>query len=258
MNRAWPIAATVVALIAAAQAGAQTADPWRLPGRRAGDEIVGPNGAKMVWVPAGSFMMGGDDRSHDDVPPHRVNLSGFWIGRTPVTVGQWCAVMRHLPDGNAAGDDHPVVNVSWLECEEFCQVTGVGLPSEAQWEYAARGPNGHLYPWGDGWDETKCWNSNARASTTAPVWSVASGSSWCGALHMAGNVWEWCSDWYASNHNARSPATNPDGPASGRTRVVRGGSWASDAGHCRSAERKHGPPDATSLHVGFRVCMPGD
>ncbi len=232
--------------------------PWERSGSRAGEEIVGPGGIALVWVPGGSFQMGGEDGDSDEKPVHRVELSGFWIGKTEVTVAQWQSVMGSAPN-NQQGDDHPVVYVSWNDVKKFCDKLGVQLPTEAQWEYAARGPDSRRYPWGDTWDEKKCCSTrnHGPGGRTFPVGHFRSGASWCGALDMAGNVWEWCADWYADwydrDYYASSPAKDPAGPASGGARVLRGGSRYNDALNCRSANRDNLVPTSTDNCIGFRL-----
>jgi formylglycine-generating enzyme required for sulfatase activity len=113
-------------------------------------EVTGPAGITLIWVPGGSFRMGSSsDGEADEKPVHRVELAGFWISRTEVTVAQWRSVMGRVPEGNVGNDDHPVVCVSWSDCVEFCRKAGLNLPTEAQWEYAARGPESLRYPWGN-------------------------------------------------------------------------------------------------------------
>jgi len=255
-------------------APAPTGNPWERPGTHAGQEMVGPAGIILVWVPGGSFVMGSTDADiqyaideldangdwmDDEQPAHRVELSGFWIGKTEVTVGQWQSVMGSAP-GDQAGDDHPVVNVSWEDCVEFCEKAGLELPTEAQWEYAARGPDGRRYPWGDEWEEDRlCWRKNQGPGGrtfpvgTFPVGSFPSGASWCGALDMVGNVSEWCADWYDANYYASSPARDAAGPSGGTRRVVRGGSWDHYANLCRAAIRGYYDPAGRSNSVGFRA-----
>ncbi len=140
--------------------------PWERPGDHLGQEIEGPAGIPLVWVPGGSFVMGSTDEDIEyavrelkadhvwlkrERPAHEVELSGFWVGKTEVMVAQWRSVMGSVPSGQQ-GDEHPVVNVSWEDCREFCRTAGLELPTEAQWEYAARGPDSLSFPWGDEWD----------------------------------------------------------------------------------------------------------
>ncbi len=197
------------------------------PDTHAGQEIAGPAGIPLVWVPGGKFMMGTSDGEVRERPVHEVELDGFWIGKTEVTVAQWRSVMGSVPGFNDQGYDHPVVFVTWAACQEFCQKTGLSLPTEAQWEYAARGPESKEYPWGNEWDpERLCWDENrGPGGSTFPVGSFPQGASWCGALDMAGNVWEWCADWHDEDYYRQSPPRNPTGPATGTCPVVRGGSW---------------------------------
>jgi len=129
----------------------------------------------------------------------------------------------------------PMVNVTWNDCKAYADWAGVQLPTEAQYEYAVRGPLGNNYPWGgtataadpnNGWDQTKCanyYNSYAVGKSTWAVGSFPAGASWCGAQDLAGNVWEWCADWYGDY--STTSVTNPTGPATGTYRVLRGGSW---------------------------------
>ncbi len=233
--------------------------PWERAGSRAGEEIVGPHGGVMLWVPGGSFMMGSEDGFGDEEPVHRVEVDGFWLGKTEVTVAEWRKVMGSVPgESNDQGDDHPVVEVSWDDAAEFCEKAGLELPTEAQWEYAARGPEGRAYPWGDAWERGKCCNRENRGpgGRTFPVGSFPAGASWCGVLDMAGNVWEWCSDRYGSDYYRLSPRQNPQNPgrpSSPVTRVVRGGAWGDSADLCRAANRLNDAPGGRSCDLGFRV-----
>ncbi len=230
-------------------------------GTRAGPvkTITLPGGATMdlVWVPCGSFMMGSNDGQGNERPVHRVALDGFWIGKTEVTVCQWRSVMGSVPEGNGYADDHPVVNVSWEECQAFCQKAGLSLPTEAQWEYAARGPQGSVYPWGNQWDKSRCQSRDDRHGyeQTAPVGSFPSRASWGGALDMAGNVWEWCLDSYdGSSYGSAATAFNPANTNARSTgRAARGGGWDSTADCCRSAFRNGRPPGARADDLGFRA-----
>jgi len=124
-------------------------------------------------------------------------------------------------------DNHPIVNVSWNDAKAYADWAGVVLPTEAQWEKAARGTDGRIYPWDNEWDAIKCVNFTNSKSGTKPVGSILSGSSPYECLDMAGNVWEWCGDWYGADYYKNAPAKNPTGPVTGenRVRVLRGGSW---------------------------------
>ncbi len=220
------------------------------------------SGIELVWVPGGSFMMGSDNRDNDENPVHRVRLDGFWIGKTEVTLGQWrrAAESPRTPY-NDQGDDHPVLDVSWEGCVQFCRRAGLELPTEAQWEYAARGPDVRAYPWGDRWDSSLCQSDTDRHgyTRTAPAGSFPGGASWCGALDMAGNVWEWCRDWYQSDFYGTSAARarNPECRDRGSGwRVLRGGSWGYPSRYCRSANRYKSYPDYRFSFRGFRVALP--
>jgi len=245
--------------------------PGECPGgdARAYQEWVGQNGPltirhdqsgiELIWVPGGSFAMGSEDGNRDEEPVHRVRLDGFWIGRTEVTVKQWRSVMDSVlgPD-NDQGEDHPVVDVSWEQGQDFCQRTGLALPTEAQWEYAARGPEDRTYPWGDWWARSLCCSAESRRghSRTVPVGSFPKGASWCGALDMAGNVYEWCRDWYDKDfyESTKRGATDPVCTrGDSGNRVLRGGSWFNHADSCRSAAREFNFSSLQDLDIGFRV-----
>ena len=265
--------ASAAPAVSAPPAQAPTAErPWEFPGTHAGQEIVGPASIPLVWVPGGSFIMGSTEAERTRLidagvrrefidgegPAHRVEMSGFWIGKTEVTVAQWRSVMGGVPEENDQGDDHPVVNVTWNACMQFCARTGLELPTEAQWEYAARGPESLTHPWGNAWDPNAlCWRENrGPGGRTFPVGSFPSGASWCGALDMLGNAWEWCADLYAEDYYANSPPKDPPGPTTGTRgdqRVLRGGSWQRSENFCRSAYRDWSGPDGSDNNYGFRV-----
>jgi len=246
---------------------------WRRP--RLGSRIRWPaDGSELVYVPAGRFLMGSADDDPDaqteyrqqEKPQHEVELSAFWIQRTPVTNAQYTRFVAATGYSGsekwrqfAAGRDlHPVVAVSWEDARTYCQWAGLRLPTEAEREYAARGPEARKYPWGNDWDGTKlCWKENAGTGhpRTLPVGSFPAGASWCGALDLAGNVYEWCADWYRPDYYRHSPARNPSGPEAGSERVMRGGGYWLDRDVCRSAHRYRMSPGRQDYSVGFRCAL---
>ena len=228
-----------------------------------GKEIVNEkDGSVLIEIPAGQFTMGSNDYDNEK-PIHTVYLDKYYIGKYEVTVGQFrkfCnatgKTMPKQPSWNNR-DDHPVVNVTWHDAKAYCDWAGLRLPTESEWEKAARGTDGRKYPWGSTWDNTKC-NSSENGdsySNTSPVGSFSSGVSPYGCYDMAGNVWEWCNDWYGGNYYASSPSSNPTGPASGVSRVLRGGGWSDYDLGCRAAIRGRNRPGGRVNYDGFRVAQ---
>jgi formylglycine-generating enzyme required for sulfatase activity len=226
-----------------------------------GEEMTGADGQTLVWVPTGGFMMGSDEGAPDEQPVHQVALDGFWIGQCEVTNAQYRAFCdatgRPFPGDSNEDDEQPIRYVSWDDAQAYCGHYGYMLPTEAQWEYAARGPTVPEYPWGDVWDTQKCCNygNTGPGGGPLPVGSFPAGASWCGALDMAGNVWEWCADLYDENYYQASPRVNPPGPDSGGYQVLRGGScFNSDAQYyCRAATRGVHFASTADRTFGFRV-----
>jgi formylglycine-generating enzyme required for sulfatase activity len=214
----------------------------------------------MVYVLAGEFIMGSDEGDIDEQPMHTVYLDAFYIDRTEVTNAQYreCAEAGACSqpqdtvwynDPNRA--EHPVVWVSWCQANDYCRWAGERLPTEAEWEKAARGTDGRTYPWGEGIDCDRAQYSECGGGTV-PVGSKPQGASPYGALDMAGNVWEWVADWYDSGYYSRSPGRNPPGPDYGRYRVLRGGSWYDGQRDARCAIRFLYNPWIRFNDVGFR------
>lgn len=220
-------------------------------------------GMKFVFIKPGTFMMGSpssEDGSGGDEKQHKVSLSrGYDMQTTEVTQGQWREIMGNNPSSfKNCGDDCPVENVSWNDIQEFIrklnQKEGTNeyrLPTEAEWEYACRAGSKTRFYFGDsnGSLEQYAWYNSNSSSKTHPV-AKKKPNAW-GLYDMHGNVWEWCQGWkgdYPSGH-----VTDPDGPSSGSRRVVRGGSWVSPAGYCRSANRDPYSPGVIHVSLGIRL-----
>jgi formylglycine-generating enzyme required for sulfatase activity len=238
---------------------------------RAGDtRAFAPDNAPMVFVPAGDFTMGSSDAdkdaASDEKPQHTVYLDAFWIDKYEVTNAQYkkcvdagkCSrpsesksYTRSSYYGNASFDNYPVIYVSWNDAKTYCEWAGKRLPTEAEWEKAARGADGRIYPWGNTFDISKV-NAERKVGDTTEVGAYPAGASPYGALDMAGNVWEWVADWYSANYYASSPRNNPMGPSSGQYRVVRGGAWFNDGHDVRAAVRDRSTPTYAYDSVGFR------
>lgn len=218
------------------------------------------DGSLLRLVPGGKFLAGGSG-SDEGGGKFEVELPGYYLGITSVTNVQYMGFMKatgHRKPNNSYYDtkpDHPVTDVSWEDASAYCQWAGLRLPSELEREKASRGLDGREYPWGAEWDEKKCRNSSNKGNeTTASVWGYVSASGPWGHYQMAGNVWEWCADWYDKEAYARYKQGNLTPPSSGTSRVVRGGSWLL-ANHdiFRCAFRSSFTPDYRLLSFGFRV-----
>jgi formylglycine-generating enzyme required for sulfatase activity len=215
----------------------------------------------LVDIPGGAFAMGCDPTAHpecdaDEAPVHTVTLSAFRIEATEVTVAQWRACVDAYACGALPGalgaDDEPVVAVTVDVAEGYCAWQRRRLPTEAQWERAARGPDGGLYPWGD--DEPDCDRVASRECDggVTPVATHPAGVSPEGVYDMAGNAWEWVSDGYIATYYSASPATDPEADLPGGEGVLRGvDSWSSPAA-LRATNREMAISDAASSAVGFR------
>lgn len=200
---------------------------------------AGRSDDEMVYVEGGSFDMGSDKGGSDEKPVHRVQIEGFYIAKHEVTQQQWREVMGTNPSHFKDCDRCPVEELSWDEVQEFIKKLNAEtgkhyrLPTEAEWEFAARGGNkgsGSNFSGGNTLDDV-AWYTNNSASSTHPVGEKKPNE--LGLYDMAGNVWEWCSDWYDENYYSTGPARNPTGPASGTYRVLRGGAWYANEFLCR-------------------------
>lgn len=242
----------------------------------------------MVYVPAGTFTMGSGDANYNgivDDPPHQIYLDTYWIDQTEVTVGMYqeCVKDRecNLPKKNnsyyrenyyndPAYSNFPVIFVSWDDANAYCAWAGERLPTEAEWEKAAGGPDGRTYPWGDQYVTGNLANFSDANSVfegadpsvddgykdTAPVGSYPKGQSYYGALDMAGNVWEWVADKYGQDYYSISPSSNPIGPEKGAYRVLRGSSAGDPANTLRVTYRFFRSADLQTDFIGFRCVMP--
>ena len=215
------------------------------------------DGTELITIPAGGFIMG-NDREDREKPQRRVYLDMYQIGRNPVTNAQYRqfieATGRREPrlwdDERFNQPNQPVVGVSWHDAQAYCQWAGLRLPTEAEWEKAARGNDGQEYPWGpEPPDESRC-NFARNIDRTTEVGSYPDGASPYGCLDMAGNVWEWCADWYEEYDPQQT--RNPTGPVKGDLKVLRGGSWYSSGTGVRCAFRFSRHPDFWNLGLGFR------
>ena len=220
------------------------------------------DGAKMVYIPPGPFFMG--DADQDDNPLRTVKLGGFWIYKNDVTVAQYrkfCqGTGRVMPEEPEWGwkDDHPMVNVSWADAKAYCDWAGAALPTEEQWEKAARGTDARKYPWGNKWDPAKLWSSTPVTRTsTAPVGSDAAGASPYGCLDMEGNVRQWCKDWCLNedDDSQQAPNANPSAPPIAQYGVLKGGSWGNDLEKVFRCSSRYDIflPTHRDVYIGFRA-----
>lgn len=219
------------------------------------------DGVEMVLVPAGCFMMGSEDGGSNEQPVHEVCFNEpFWIDQTEVTRVQYqqcvdAGECETTPDSNyySAEPDQPINRVTWFQAEAYCAWRDARLPTEAEWEYAARGPDALVYPWGDEFVSSYVvWSENS-GNETAPVGSNPAGASWVGALDMSGNVWEWTSTIYEDYpYNAEDGREQDTGDSADVRRVLRGGSFYESTYILRAADRYGGNPIVTYDFSGFR------
>jgi formylglycine-generating enzyme required for sulfatase activity len=208
-------------------------------------------GVEMVLVPAGCFMMGDENGEQDEYPVHEVCFEeSFWIDRYEVTN------VDYGSSGLYSNSNYPREDLTWVDAQKFCEHRGARLPTEAEWEYAARGPSNWIYPWGNEFiaENAVCWSNSV--GHPSDIGSRLGGQSWVGAYDMSGNVWEWVNDWYGPYSEERQ--INPIGPESGEYRIYRGGSWGNNhVGTLRSSYRTATVPDdyrtgGWNYDIGFR------
>jgi len=223
----------------------------------------GRDEAEMVLIPAGEFWMGSEDGRSDEKPRRRVYLDAFSIDKYKVTNELYRRFMEATGQaapgywGNSTfnAPTQPVVGVNWQNAEAYCRWAGKRLPTEGEWEKAARGTDGRKYPWGEQWDSSRANSSESKLGKTAAVGSYPTGISPYGVHDMAGNVWEWVADWYGENYYQRSPDRNPKGPESGSYRVLRGGSWDGSSWYQRTSVRNGTAPTNRATAAGFRCAQ---
>jgi iron(II)-dependent oxidoreductase len=267
--------------------------PVSSPARDAGTTRRDAHGVDQVWVPGGTFTMGADrqeatrpawatNEALSEGPAHEVRISrGYWIDTTEVTVSSFAAFKaaggyddqslwsedgwrwrqaqgtKQLPDPCVEQEpEEPQVCVTWYEAEAYAHWRGGRLPTEAEWEFAARGPESLTYPWGNDYDPKRA-NLDGGVKPVA-VGSHPNGASWVGALDMAGNAMEWVADWWSATYYGQRVADDPTGPATGSVKVEKGGWWgpAGDSGaYVGRAAYRHfeDPPLYSDHHIGFRI-----
>jgi serine/threonine-protein kinase len=264
-----------------------TVTPTPTPELAIGSTQVSPiDGMVLVYVPAGTFLMGSDSSepyaSSDEYPQHEVYLDAFWIDRTEVTNAMFAGFLNargnqeeggvtwldadeggvriHARSGvweaDAGREDHPVVEVSWYGARAYCEWAGRRLPTEAEWEKAARGKDGQQYPWGDGAPSCALAQYEYYCGwRTVPVGSTGRGASPYGAWEMSGNASEWVADWYDEDYYSMPSGNNPQGPATGEHKVRRGCSWRCSLEDMDAANRGWASPDYSWDITGFRCAL---
>jgi formylglycine-generating enzyme required for sulfatase activity len=228
---------------------------------------MGKDGAPMVLVPAGEFLMGSEQGDDDEQPVHRVFLDSFYLDTFEVTNGRFAkfvAAIQSEPPWGFADQETPVVHaerpvrwVNWLEATGYCLWAGKRLPTEAEWEKAARGTDGRPYPWGPEppTPAHAVFGLKEGAETVAPIGDRNKGISPYGVHDLAGNLYEWVTDWYDDAFYAQQPTINPHGPPDGTAKVQRGGSYINQPYRLRTTFRTKGDPTEHDPNVGFRCAQ---
>lgn len=210
----------------------------------------------MVLIPAGEFVMGFDGGRPDEGPSRKVFVEAFYIDRYEVTNAQFkqYADTHGIPFSFPPGmGSHPVVNITWDQANGYARWVGKRLPTETEWEKAARGTDEREYPWGNEWDASRCNSQEAtQYPKTAPVGSFPSGASPYGVQDMVGNVWEWVQEWYDADLHREGVSYRPRDPRYGMYRTIRGGSWLEDRNYQRCSTRGYLLPRSMASNVGFR------
>ncbi len=269
----FPYAVTLIFLLLTSCSlvppGSATPTPAVLPTPGIGSTMYSKNdGMTLFYVPAGEFRMGSENGKPNEKPVHTVYLDAFWMDQTEVTNRQYAVCVsankcdppsftgsrtRSSYYGNSEFDKFPVIYVDWKQANAYCSWAGRRLPTEAEWEKAARGTDGRTYPWGSDAPNKNLLNYNSNVGDTTAVANYQNGVSPYGAHDMAGNVMEWVNDRYSETYYQGSPSSNPEGPDAGDVRVIRGGSWYDLDVHSayRYEENQNFPTD----HYGFRCAL---
>ncbi len=214
----------------------------------------------MVLIPAGQFMMGDKDGDEDELPQIKVYLDAFYLDKNEVTNAQYNEFVKATAyrkqfwwnDSKFNQPDQPVVGIYWENANAYAQWAGKRLPTEAEWEKAAKGNKGARFPWGNAWDKKLANSSLSDPDKPTAVGSYPGGANSYGVNDMAGNVWEWCSSWYHSHYYYRCPLKNPPGPKKGEAKVIRGGAWIDLPQQLRTSNRYYSHPNVRSPSIGFR------
>ncbi len=237
------------------------------------------NNNEMILIPSGTFTMGSDNRAPDEKPAHKVYLKSYYISKYEVTNAEYYefwmslqnkkdAAARHTPE-NFSHDphigtwpdratehpNHPVVGVSWHDAKAYAEWKEMRLPTEAEWEKAARGYTDRIFPWGNALElyANTGEKNDGYENRLSPVGKYPKGKSFFGVMDMAGNVCEWTADWYSDVYYYHSAKQNPTGPSAGCWRVVRGGSWIDKIARCSTTFRFYLYPSLKTSFVGFRI-----
>ena len=228
------------------------------------------DGMTMILIPEGEFIMGAE--GGENQPSHRVFLNDYWIDQTEVTNGMYALCVKdgvcqepsqadsHTREsyyGNSTYADYPVIYVSWDQAQAYCHWVGARLPTEAEWEKAARGTDERQYPWGNEAPSNLLLNYGDQIGDTTPVGSYPSGASPYEVLDLSGNVWEWVADWFDGDYYTASPYKDPQGPDDGQLHVTRGGSWSQPEkyGLNTATWRAMALPEYTKDDLGFRCAF---
>ena len=225
-----------------------------------GSTRAGVDGMTLLYVPEGEFTMGSSNGNSNEKPAHQVYLDAFWIDKTEVTFDMYSLCIESGDCEKPAAvsyshNDLPMDSVTWYQANAYCTWAGRRLPTEAEWEKAARGTDQRIYPWGNYEPNSNVLNMNQYGP--ASVGGFLEGASPFYALDMAGNVWEWVNDWYDEIYYRNSPRANPEGSTAGVSKVIRGGSWdfSADSKLVRTTTRARHDPSTAWFRLGFRCAI---